>query len=98
MVKEPVGNDALAREQELSPEEWLRFHQEHSGPVMNELQQWMKAQLAEHGTEPNSGLGKSHFLLAESLDEANVFSFATGFDWCPATRKKRGEFFQCLTR
>lgn len=44
MFKEPVGNDALACEQELSPEERLRFHQEHSGPVMNELQQWMKAQ------------------------------------------------------
>ena len=46
-------NDALAREQELLPEERLRFHQEHSGPVMKELQQWMKAQLAEHRTEPN---------------------------------------------
>jgi len=30
-------NDALACEQELSPEERLRFHQEHSGPVMKEL-------------------------------------------------------------
>jgi transposase len=47
-----------AREQELSPEE-LRFHQEHRGPLMKELHEWMETQLAEHKTEPNSGLGKA---------------------------------------
>jgi transposase len=51
-------NDALAREQKLSPEERLRFHQEHSAPVMKELQEWMKAQLAEHKIEPNRGWAK----------------------------------------
>jgi len=57
-------NDELARERELSPDERLRFHQEHSAPAMKELCEWMKAQLAEHKTEPNSGLGKaiSYFL------------------------------------
>src|SRR4029077_11962595 len=40
--------DALAREQELSPEQRLRFHQEHSGPLMKELHEWMETQLAEH--------------------------------------------------
>lgn len=57
-------NDALAREQKLSPEERLRFHQERSGPILRELQHWMKAQVAEHEVEPNSGLGKafSYFL------------------------------------
>jgi transposase len=52
-------HDALAREQELSPEDRLRFHQEHSGPLMKGLHGWMEAQLAEHKTEPNSGLGKA---------------------------------------
>ncbi len=51
--------DALAREQKLSPEERLRFHQEHSEPLMKGLHEWMEAQLAEHKTEPNSGLGKA---------------------------------------
>jgi len=27
-------NDALAREQGLSPQDRLRFHREHSGPLM----------------------------------------------------------------
>jgi transposase len=51
--------DALAREQKLSPEERLRFHQEHSEPLMKGLHAWMEAQLAEHKTEPNSGLGRA---------------------------------------
>ena len=52
-------HDALAREQRLSPEERLRFHQEHSGPLMKSLHDWMGAQLSERKTEPNSGLGKA---------------------------------------
>ena len=52
-------HDALAREQKLSPEERLRFHQEHSGPLMRTLHDWMEAQLAERKTEPNSGLGRA---------------------------------------
>jgi transposase len=52
-------NDAVAREQKLPPEERLRFHQEHSRPIMDKLHGWMEAQLAEKKTEPNSGLGKA---------------------------------------
>jgi hypothetical protein len=52
-------NDELAREQKLTPEERLGFHQEHSGPLMKSLKEWMAAQLAEHKVEPNSGLGKA---------------------------------------
>jgi hypothetical protein len=54
--------DALAREQRLSPEERLGLHQEHSGPLMKTLHDWMEAQLAERKTEPNSGPGESHSL------------------------------------
>ncbi len=52
-------HDALAQKQQLSPQDRLRFHQEHSGPLLTNLEEWMKAQLAEHKTEPNSGLGKA---------------------------------------
>jgi transposase len=69
--------DALAREQKLSPDERRRFHQEHSGPLMKGLHEWMEAQLAEHKTEPNSGLGKSHLLFTESLAEADTFPAAS---------------------
>lgn len=52
-------NDALARKQEMSDDERLRFHQAESRPVMDELKGWMEAQLAERRVEPNSGLGQA---------------------------------------
>jgi hypothetical protein len=52
-------NDKQARERKLSPEDRLRFHQEHSGPVMKQLHGWLEAQINEKKTEPNSGLGKA---------------------------------------
>ncbi len=63
LVLEKLGsvyhNDALARRGKMSAGERLRFHQEHSRPVMEALEAWIKAQLAEHLIEPNSGLGQS---------------------------------------
>jgi transposase len=58
-LRDVYHHDALARQQELSPEQRLRFHQEHSGPLMKGLHEWMETQLSEHKTEPNSGLGKA---------------------------------------
>ena len=51
--------DAEAEARALSPEERLRFHQEHSGPVMENLHAWLQAQFAEKKVEPNSGLGEA---------------------------------------
>src|SRR4051794_33496395 len=66
-------NDALTREQALSPEGRLGFHQEHSGPLMNQLHEWMEAQLAEHKTEPNSGLGKAISYLLNHWEKLTLF-------------------------
>jgi hypothetical protein len=66
-------NDALARRQQLSPDDRLRFHQEHSEPVMKELHKWMKAQLAERRTEPNSGLGKAISYLLNHWTKLTLF-------------------------
>jgi len=59
MLGQVYGHDAEARESGLTPEERLRFHQERSGPVMDQLHGWLEAQFAERKTEPNSGLGKA---------------------------------------
>jgi len=56
---EVYHQDRLACEQGLSRIERLHFHQQHSRPVMNDLHQWLGAQLKEHKVEPNSGLGKA---------------------------------------
>ena len=59
MLGHVYRNDAEARAASLLPDERLRFHQQRSKPIMDELHQWLEAQLAEHKTEPNSGLGKA---------------------------------------
>lgn len=43
----------------MSDEERLAYHQKQSGPVMEELKQWMDEQVAEKKVEPNSSLGKA---------------------------------------
>ena len=52
-------NDELTREQGMSPEQRLGFHQACSGPVMEKLHAWLTAQLEEKKAEPNSGLGQA---------------------------------------
>jgi transposase len=66
-------HDAQAREQAMSPEQRLRFHQDYSGPLMNGLHEWMEAQLAEHKTEPNSGLGKAISYLLNHWTKLTLF-------------------------
>ena len=66
-------NDELARRGNLSPDERLRFHQEHSAPLMKTLKEWMEAQLAEHKTEPNSGLGKAIQYMLRHWEPLTLF-------------------------
>ena len=65
--------DAMARNTGLSPQERLRFHQEHSKPIMDGLHKWLEAQLAEHQTEPNSGLGQAIRYLLRHWQPLTLF-------------------------
>jgi hypothetical protein len=67
------ANDALARQRGLSPEQRLRFHQQHSQPVMDELKAWLQAQLAERRVEPNSGLGTAMTYLLKHWERLTLF-------------------------
>ena len=65
--------DAEAEERGLTPEERLRFHQEHSQPVMEALEAWFKVQFAEKKVEPNSGLGKAISYCLKRWDRLTLF-------------------------
>jgi transposase len=65
--------DAEAEERGLTPEERLRFHQEHSQPVMDALQAWFLAQFAEKKVEPNSGLGEAIRYCVKRWDRLTLF-------------------------
>jgi transposase len=70
---EVYAHDAMARKLALSPEQRLRFHQERSKPVMDELETWLKAQLAEKTVEPNSGLGTAMTYLLRHWGKLTLF-------------------------
>ncbi len=53
------AHDTDARERGLTPIERLRFHRQHSGPVMEEMHRWLETQFAQKRVEPNSGLGQA---------------------------------------
>lgn len=59
VLGEVYHHDQLARERGLSRVERLRFHQEHSKPIMDDLHRWLESGLKENQVEPNSGLGKA---------------------------------------
>lgn len=43
----------------MTPQGRLAHHQEHSGPVLAALREWIEGQLAERRVEPNSSLGRA---------------------------------------
>jgi hypothetical protein len=44
---------------EMSPEQRFEYHRTQSGPIMEELKEWMEREMAEKKVEPNSSLGKA---------------------------------------
>jgi transposase len=72
-LREVYKNDALAREQGMSPEQRLHFHQVESGPRMKDLEMWFKKQFAERKVEPNSGLGGAILYMQKYWDKLTLF-------------------------
>lgn len=70
--------DETCKTQKLAPEERLRVHQRDSAPVMEELERWMRAQLADKLVEPNSGLGNAFNYLLKRWDRLTLFLRVAG--------------------
>jgi transposase len=67
------SNDAVARQQALTAEERLGYHQQHSATVMEELRVWLNTQFAERKVEPNSGLGMAMRYLLKHWERLTLF-------------------------
>lgn len=62
-LREVYRHDAETRKARMSPEERLRYHQEHSGPLLEGLAKWFEEQFAQKKIEPNSALGDAiHYM------------------------------------
>jgi hypothetical protein len=51
----------------------LRFHPEHSQPVMDQLHAWLRTQFDEKRVEPNSGLGTAIAYVLRRWDRLTLF-------------------------
>lgn len=59
VLKQVFDHDDEAREQQLSPEARLVYHQMYSGPLLDELKSWLNTQVEDRLVEPNSSLGQA---------------------------------------
>jgi hypothetical protein len=72
-LAEVYKNDEMSKEQNMSPQERLRFHQAESGPLMEKLNLWLNDQLDEKKVEPNSGLGKAISYMLKHWEPLTLF-------------------------
>ncbi len=77
-LSEVYRNEATAKEEGMSPEERLAFHQRESGPVMEDLRAWLDALLEEKEVEPNSGLGKAILYAQKRWKRLTLFLSEAG--------------------
>ncbi len=61
-------NEKETKEAKLSDQERLRYHQEHSKEILDDLELWMIAQFEKKLVEPNSALGKSLTYMLKRWD------------------------------
>jgi transposase len=59
VIGQVFDHDEQARQEQLSPEARLAYHQAQSQPLMDELKHWLDTQIDDHLVEPNSSLGKA---------------------------------------
>jgi transposase len=72
-LKVVYTNDALTKQQGMSPPERLKFHQAHSQSTMDTLKVWLTAQLEEKKVEPNSGLGEAMIYMLKYWEPLTLF-------------------------
>jgi len=70
-LREVYRNDKETRG--MSPRDRLRFHQEHSGPVMERLRAWLQDQFEQKRVEPNSGLGSAITYMLKHWERLTLF-------------------------
>jgi transposase len=78
VLRQVFDHDEQARQAQLSPEARLAYHQAHSQPLMEVLQQWLATQLDDHLVEPNSALGKAFGYMQKHWETLTRFLSVPG--------------------
>ncbi len=65
--------DGIAKQEKMSTEKRLIYHQTYSAPIMTTLKGWMDLQIKEKKVEPNSSLGKAFQYMLKHWDGLTMF-------------------------
>jgi hypothetical protein len=66
-------NDAVTKQQNMTPDQRLEYHQQKSAPLMDDLKDWMRQQFDDKKVEPNSGLGQAISYMLNHWKELTLF-------------------------
>ena len=73
ILKKVYRNDAQAKLRQMPYEQRLHFHQTESGPLMEELKQWLQDQNQPPTFEPNSSMGQATSYMRDHWEPLTLF-------------------------
>ena len=71
-------NESITIKRKFSQDERLRYHQRHSGPIMEKLRRWGLIKMALKKVEPNEELGKAIKYFLRHYDKLTLFLRVSG--------------------
>lgn len=78
VISEVYGNDRYCKDNKLSPDERLLYHQKHSAPIMEAMRIWFNNLLLFKKVEPNSRLGNAIIYMLKHWEWLTQFLRVAG--------------------
>lgn len=72
-LEKVYANDAYTKEKNMDPDQRLKYHQENSASLMQDLKTWLTSQLEDKKIEPNSGLGQAISYMLKHFKGMTLF-------------------------
>ena len=66
-------NDAITKQQRMTADQRLQYHQHKSAPLMEDLNKWLSRQFDDKKVEPNSSLGQAIRYMLKHFNELTQF-------------------------
>jgi len=72
-LEQVYENDAVTKQQNMTPDQRLHYHQQKSQPLMESLNKWLSRQFDDKNVEPNSSLGQAIRYMLNHFNELTQF-------------------------
>jgi hypothetical protein len=72
-MRQVYKHDEQTQREAMSDDQRLFFHQQHSGPLMDGLKQWMEKKLESKQVEPNGSLGEAFDYMLKRWEPLTLF-------------------------